>query len=177
MVLCQLSGLRSQQKEPGWARRVIWDLGNLGFPSRLLKWFSVWLWALAAQWSNCYKTRVLWVWWGMAEPRHCALPIWWQEHGQGLATSIPVSRYPYEGFSRFLPPCSCQGGVVPIILKITKANTSSCCTRQHQWQGTQTFFLPLERSVLFTSSRIFVYNICSFLFQMISDLMTGINSD
>lgn len=76
MVLCQLSGLRSQQKEPGWAGRVIWDLGNLGFPSRLLKWFSVRLWALAAHWSNCCKTHVLWVWQGMAEPSYCALPIW-----------------------------------------------------------------------------------------------------
>lgn len=61
--------------------------------------------------------------------------------------------------------------------KIRKANTTSCHTRQNQWQGAQTFFLPLGRSVLFISSWFSVYNICSFLFQMISDLMTGINSD
>lgn len=44
-------------------------------------------------------------------------------HGQGLATSIPVSICPREGFSSFLPPSLCQVRVAHSIIKIRKANS------------------------------------------------------
>lgn len=109
-------------------------------------------------------------------------------HGGGLlGSSHPLQTdmvsvwtiYPWvseaiEGFSSLLPPSLCQGRVALILIKVRKANSLML----YQAASVDSDLLPApgENCAIYLVPNLCL-NICSFLFQMISDLMTGINSD
>lgn len=76
---------------------------------------------------------------------------------------------------RFLkPPSLWQGRVAPILINIRKAN--SLMLYQAASVGSDLLPAPGEICAIYLVLNLCL-NICSFLFQMISDLMTGISSD
>lgn len=101
-------------------------------------------------------------------------PILCRQTWSGAAHIYPWVHESMEGFSRFLPLSLCQGRVAPILIKIRKAN--SLMLYQAASVGSDLLPAPGEICDIYLVLNLCL-NICSFLFQMISDLMTGINSD
>lgn len=105
---------------------------------------------------------------------YCALPILCRQIWSGSGHVYPWVQEATEGFSSLLPPSLCHGRVAPILIKIREAN--SLVLYQAASVGSDLLPAPGENCAIYLVPNLCL-NICSFLFQMISDLMTGINGD